>query len=1079
MEHETQQTRLPRISRKSLRVAIGGVLALWMIVWGLLAFVAPGMVRDAARQWAHGIGRSLEIGEVVIHPWSMSIELDRVRLSDRNGQALFAARHVSLETMPRALLIGHWHAELLAVDQPQWFVERDARGSWNWARFLADASGPGPAGKPPKVLLDTLSIAQGQVHLVDRLGGGLNRYELKQLNLSLHDLSTLPSEGGYLLSASLGDNTRIKWRGSLGLAPLTSAGRISLTGLNLASIWEYASPYLHLAPPLGTAAVDMNYIFDLKGSAPHLTLSSIYGRLDGLQLLAPDGRHRLELPAAALEDGIFDLQKHSLFFKRIRLRNGWLTATREADGRLNWLAALAPRPVSAKQEKPAADWKMQVNDLRFENWNLGVLDSSFIRPLQIKTEIPLLSFGVRQSTQQGLAIERLSAILKNLQLGENGQPPLIKTAQLQLSGASIAEHQIHPGALTLQQPVVLLERAASGQINLASLLVSRLPAADPGSTPAWKWSVPRVGVSDGQLRWSDRQSTQPVQVALEHISGSLAPRAAGSIFDADLTASAGKGRLGLNAAWDTAAGTARGTVTANGLPLTPLAPYLLGGTPLSLARGSASARLDLSLDGGHWMLSGQAGVADLAVQEPGEAAPLLAWHGLNLNGLKLSGQPLALSVRDVVLDRPQARLVLDQHRVSNMRRLFAGNAAAKPAAAPAKTTTLVDIRAVHVRNGNLDFADQAMKPAFATQINHLTGSVTGLSSRPGRRGTLALNGEVDQAGDVRVRGALAPLAITDNADISLLFRNIPLTSLNTYSENIAGWQIQDGRLSVDLHYVLSQRKLNGDNRIVVDSIKLGPQVERPGVSRLPLSLAVAVLEDSDGRIDLRLPVSGNLDDPQFSYGGLVWQAFVNVIQKVATAPLRALGSLFGLDNFDNVRFIAGEAAVTPPERQKLGQLAQMLSQRPQLKLRLAGAYDPVADRKAMARARVDLAILQAAGAAPAAGEPLPEIDLQDVEMQAAIKSMYAQRVGRLKLLARMVSDSAKPDFYARLRNEAIADEAVDDAALLALARARAQSAQQFLLQSQPGLASRVALDPVHTTRASADGVPLLIDLVGH
>jgi uncharacterized protein involved in outer membrane biogenesis len=1079
MESGVQQARPTRKHGLAWRIGIGSVLALWLIVWGLLAFVAPAMVRDAAQQWAHGLGRTLQIGEVVIHPTSMTLELQRVQLLDRDGRPLFSARQVTLETMPRALLIGHWHAELLAIDQPQWFVERDARGSWNWARLLSDAAGPGPASTPPKILLDTLHIGQGQLHFVDRFAGSVLRYDLHQMDLKLHDLSTLPSEGGYVLSAALGEQGQLKWRGTLGLAPLSSAGRVSLTGVNLASVWQYAAPYLHLAPPQGNASLDLNYIFDLKGRQPHLTLSSIYAHLDGLQLQAPDGLHRLNLPQAALEDGIFDLQKHSLFFKRIRLRDGTLSAARDVSGSINWLAALPSSP--SVKPHPRSDWKIQVNDLRLENWNLALVDASFIRPLQIKTTVPLLSLAVRQNSQQGLSIERLSASLQNLQLGEAGLAPQFTAAQLQVSGASLTDHLIRPGSIALQQPILTVQRSANGDSSLLRLLAQR--AANPTATAAtpspWKWSVPRIGLSAGQLNWHDLSAKQPVAVSVTQIGGSLAPRAVGDgVFDADLNASVGSGQLHLNAAWTPAAGSAHGTLTANALPLLPLSPYLLGSTPLSLPRGTASAKLDLNLDAHGWQLSGQAGVANLAIQEPGERAPLLAWRALNLNGLKLTSSPLALSVRDVVLDRPQARLVLDEHRVSNIRRLFS---ATGPAPAPATGThsaALVDIRAVHVRDGNLDFADQAMKPMFASQINHLTGSVTGLSSRPGRRGTLALNGEVDQAGDVRVRGALAPMAVTDNADISLLFRNIPLTSLNTYSENIAGWQIQDGRLSVDLHYVLNQRKLNGDNRIVVDSIKLGPQVERPGVSRLPLSLAIAVLQDSDGRIDLRLPVFGNLDDPQFSYGGLVWQAFVNVIQKVATAPLRALGAMFGLDNFDSVRFVAGETAVTPPERQKLGQLAQMLVQRPQLKLRLAGTYDPLADRKALARARVDLAILRVAGSVPAAGEPLPEIDLQDVDMQAAIKSVYASRVGRLKLVARMVSDSGKPDFYANLRNEAILVEPVDDAALLELARTRAQSAVQFLRQSQPGIDARISLDPVHTARASADGVPLVIDLLG-
>jgi uncharacterized protein involved in outer membrane biogenesis len=656
---------------------------------------------------------------------------------------------------------------------------------------------------------------------------------------------------------------------------------------------------------------------------------------------------------------------------------------------------------------------------------------------------------------------------------------LLSIGQTQWSGAALANRQVQTGSLTLQSPSLNLTRGANGDINLLALFKARTVAKSQTlSGSAWRIPPPQLKFNDGKVSWIDHRLTRPVSLSLDQLAGSLTPRAGSSLFDAVLSGNAGKGRFTLSGALDASADSVTGQISAQGLPLVPLAPYVLSGTILSLSKGNTSAKLDLMASPKGWSLAGQASIDNLAIMEPGETEPLLGWHSLNLAGLKLAGNPLSLSVRNMLVDQPIARLVLDQHRVSNIRQLFSSS---PPGAAPSSrhATPTFNVRVVHVRNAAVDFTDQGLNPAFSAQVNHLTGSITGLSSRPGQRGTLALNGDVDQGGDVRVRGVLAPLDITDNADVTLMFRNIALTSLNTYSENIAGWQINDGRLSVGLHYVLSHRQIQGENSIVVDSIQLGPQVERPGISRLPLSLAVMLLEDSDGRIELHLPVSGNLDDPKFSYGGLVWQAFVNVIEKAVTAPFRALGSLLGIQGFDDVRFVAGEAAVTAPEREKLQQLSQMLAKRPQLKLSLAGTYDPLADRKQLARARIDRAIITAAGISLAADEPLPEIDMQDPAMQLAVKTMFAQRIGHLKLLARMVTGASGPGFYAALRQEAINAEPITDAELIALATARAHSAQQFLLQASPDMSSRITLEKVHTAQASADGIPLDIELLGH
>jgi hypothetical protein len=1101
------------------RNLIAVFLTLWLLFWGFLSFIAPGLVSNAAQNWARGLGRSLSIAEVTIRPWSMSLQLDGVRLQDKDGSPMFSARRLQFEALPRSLLIGHWRARLLALDHAQLYLTRGPQGLWNWVRLAQDAAGPTSAhpgaSATPKLWLDWLRISSAEIHVLDQQGKNPNRYDIAQFNFNLHDLSTLPTDGGYQLSAMMGRDTRLDWRGSLQLDPLVSFGHVRLSGFQLASVWNYVTPYMRLAPPRGTLLVDLDYQFNLKKAQPYLSLVSIYSRLDGMQLQSPDGQQHFNLQQLAFEDGVFDLQKHSLFFKRIRLSGGDFSAARDASGQLDWLAALPPpTPAASAQVSASAKaagkrasapgWKLQVNQLSLADWKLALTDNSFVQALQVNAALPQLSLALRQSPQHGLEIDQLGFNLQNLQLGAHAQAPVLSIDQTQLSGVALQDGKLHPGILTIKGPTLSLERGADGQINLQTLFKSRHPrhGSSASASPASLPPLPQFTLSDGKLNWSDRQPQRPVKLMLDQLSASLAPQSDGLHYAALLGGHLGRGQFKLSASLDPVRRSVQGQLNVDALPLAPLAPYALSGTILSLTQGNASARLDLNLTAQGWGLSGQAGIARLAVMEPGATLPLLGWNALSLSGIKVSDQPLALSVRSVLLDRPVARLVLDQHRVSNIKKLFstapgtvatsarpggAGGATSAPAAAPAvPPATPADhanhgmafnIRVVHVRNADVDFADQGLNPGFAAQINHLTGSISNLSSLPGQRGTLALNGSVDQGGDVRVSGVLAPLDITDSADITLMFRDIAMTSLNTYSENLAGWQISDGRLTVGLHYVLDHRKIQGENSVVVDSIQLGPEIERPGLSHLPLRLAIALLEDSHGRIELHLPVSGSLDDPQFSYSGLIWQAFVNVIEKAVTAPFRALAAMLGGQGFDDVRFVAGEAALAAPEQQKLQQLSQMMLQRPQLKLILAGTDDPDADRKQLARARIDQAILAAAGIELNADEPLPELDMQDAAVQSAVKTVYGQRVGRLKLLSRLMSTSRGSAFYAGLRQEAIAAEAISDAELSALAKARARSAQQFLLQGQPGLATRISLGAVHSAKASTDGVPLDIQLL--
>jgi len=353
-----------------------------------------------------------------------------------------------------------------------------------------------------------------------------------------------------------------------------------------------------------------------------------------------------------------------------------------------------------------------------------------------------------------------------------------------------------------------------------------------------------------------------------------------------------------------------------------------------------------------------------------------------------------------------------------------------------------------------------------------------LSTRPGRTGTITLDGDVDQYGDVRVRGALAPMAVTDNTDITLSFRNIPLNNLNPYATTFAGWRINDGRLTVDLHYLLEHRQMKGQNRVVINTIQLGDEVPDYKGTHLPLRLAVALLEDSDGKIDLDLPVSGSLDDPQFSYGQIVWKALVNVVTKVVTAPFRALGALLGGEGFDNVYFIPGEAGVAPPEREKLEKIAGLMVKRPKMQLQIAGSIDPEVDSKELSRARIDSAVLQAAGRSLLPGEPLPVPDMADPAMLDAIKTVYAKRLGRLKLMSHTLNPGGPSGAVLAklLRAELIAAEKVDDAALQALARQRADNARKVMMRIDNTLGDHITLGEPVKTRAERDGVALGIKL---
>ncbi|WP_427915515.1 DUF748 domain-containing protein [Ramlibacter sp. MMS24-I3-19] len=306
------------------------------------------------------------------------------------------------------------------------------------------------------------------------------------------------------------------------------------------------------------------------------------------------------------------------------------------------------------------------------------------------------------------------------------------------------------------------------------------------------------------------------------------------------------------------------------------------------------------------------------------------------------------------------------------------------------------IERLRLQDAKLDFVDLSLRPQFGARVESLNGVVTGLSNRDGARSQVELDGRVGEFGLARVRGGLAPFSPLDSTDLNVVFRNVDMVPASPYAMKFAGYRIAEGRISLDLRYRVHDSKLQGDNKITIDRLTLGERVDSPDALKLPLELAIAVLKDDQGRIDLGIPVTGDLSDPQFSYGAVVWKAFTNVLARVATAPFRALAGLFGGgsgEKLEVIDFDPGSDRVLPPEREKLQQVAQVLARRAQLRLVVPAQFSEAADGAALRRRAVREEIVRRAGLKLDAGEAPGPLDMGDRHVRAAVRDLYTRRFG--------------------------------------------------------------------------------------
>lgn len=578
----------------------------------------------------------------------------------------------------------------------------------------------------------------------------------------------------------------------------------------------------------------------------------------------------------------------------------------------------------------------------------------------------------------------------------------VHDTSVDLPGRSLAVARV-----TLADGRLQALRDAEGRIDLAEALTAAAPpAAAPPAAPAeaatapWHYRVDSVELTGFAAAFRDQGVSPAAELALQDlavtVTGVSDNLAAPLPVRAAFTVKSG-GRFEAEGQVVPAAPAADLQFRLADLALKAAQPYLTPVARLTLAGGQLSADGRARYDDQGARFAGGFRLAGLRLDQTETGKRFLAWK--SLSSRDVAATPARVDIGELVLDGLDTTLIVNRDKSVNVARIFNERPAETPAAAPppGQAAFVANIARLTLKDGGMDFADLSLALPFGTRIDKLHGAIEGLSSRPGAPGQVELEGQVDDYGLARAVGQLDLFDPTAFMDLKVVFRNVEMTRLTPYSATFAGRKIDSGKLSLDLEYKIKDRQLSGENQVIMDRLTLGERVESPEAKDLPLDLAIAILQDSDGRIDLGLPVSGSLDDPQFSYGAIVWKAIVNVLKKIVTAPFRALfGS--GGEKLENVAFEPGAAALTPPEREKLTRMAAMLAKRPRLSLTVHGVYAE-ADRTALQDRQLRRAVATKLGR-KVEGEADPgPVATGNAKVQAALEDLYAERVGGAELAA--------------------------------------------------------------------------------
>lgn len=772
-----------------------------------------------------------------------------------------------------------------------------------------------------------------------------------------------------------------------------------------------------------------------------------------------------------------------------------LVATGPRGGRIDWKGQISLVPL-------ASNGALKVTDLDMKGFWPYVEDAV---PLALEKGRLSLSMDYRvnlaKTTQ--VQLDNLQLVLAPFAIKTADGRPLLRLDRLDVAQTSVdlAKQQVVIGQVRSQGLETWAAREADGQLDWQKLLAERRGKTVPteaNGTPAKEPGKPwQVLLRDAQLRnyrahLADRVPTDEVKLDLGPLNVDVRDFDSLGQSPFTLRLDTGLGRQGqLQAEGNVRLSpvSAQLKVSTRDIDLRIAQAYLAPFVRLELRSGLFGSDLNVDLKSAEplaFSVTGRAEVHQLHTLDTVKERDFLKWRQLSLEGLDYRHGD-QLTIAKVDLAQPYARFIINEDLSTNVKELLIpqpGSPAPTNATQPSPAKPLgIRIGEIVIADGSANFADFSLTPNFATAIQQLNGRIGTLDNRQSLPARVEVKGRVDRYAPVSIQGSLTPFDPLEKLDIQTSFKRVELTTLTPYSGKFAGYRIRKGRLNLDLHYRIEKGQLNAENRVVLEQLQLGERVDSPDAVDLPVRLAVALLKDTEGKIDIALPVQGDLNNPQFRVMPIVWQTLRNLVLRAAQAPFKFVAGLVGGSDADlsQVSFAAGSPALDDEARKTLDTLADALKKRPALRLEVEGLSATTSDGPHLAEQRLEreyrstyYKVLQRRG------DKVPA-DADQLVVPEDEKGPLLEGIYRARLKQQPPAEWAElnsEERAHRLRDGVLASWSQSQLLLRQLAQARASRIKEYLVD-QGGLEDeRIYLLDVSTGEAETDGrvsTPLHLD----
>jgi len=1020
---------------------VGYVLIGTLLAYSAFGFlVLPGIIESQAERLTHEkLQRQLTIGSVDVNPFALTLVARDIKMMEQKGDAPFASfEALRLDLSFQSVLRLAPVIQELHLSKPYIHLVRTEPHRYNFDDILARLAEQPPSDEPARFSINNIQMEGGRIQFDDR--PAKTTHTVDKLRLGIPFISSLPSQVNVfvepLLSASV-NGTPVEFKGKARpfADPKDALLELNLDGLDVTRAVEYLPFKPNFRIPSARLDLHLNASFlQPKGKTPAVTLSGA-AALKALRVTELDGKQILKLPEMAVT--LRDLDMFGGRFEVVRIMLDGLEAdiARERSGEFNLArllpaSARQPAPVKSANTPTSSGVKFALGELDIRGATLRYADTHAARPLQS-------------------GVEKLDLALRKL---------TVDTGKRSVDIAEIASTR---AGLKLRQ-----EKAdAHAQQQEQEQEQARATAQEGEGRRPYAVSIGKVAIEKWTARVEDHGHAEPAVTDIAPIS--LSVRNLSTVAPApatvELKATVNKsGQLAVNGNLGLAPLHTDLALDLKGVDILPLQPYVTDLINLRLTRANLSGNGKLQLGTGSdgalkGGFKGDVTLGNVATIDKAHEKDFLRWKSLYFGGVDMRLAPFALAIDQVALSDFFARVIIDETGRFNLQDIARGqdggpkdqSAAPTPQAAvkkPAATPIRIGKLALH--GGRVRFTDNFIKPNYSATLADFSGVVSDLSSDPSTSASLNLHAEVNNA-PLSVAGRINPLRGDLFLDVKANVRGMELAPLSGYSGRYVGYGIEKGRLSFEVSYLVDDRKLTAENRLILEQITFGEKIESPTATKLPVLFAVALLRDRNGVIDINLPISGSLDDPEFTVGGVLMRVIGNLVAKAVTQPFAILGSLFtsGGAELSSLEFEPGRAAIPAAGQEKMKSLAKALTERPGLTLDIAGRVDPEADRAGLRRVSVERKVraikisdLAARGETPAPGSVI----VSPAEYPALLERAYkAEKFPK----PRNVLGLPKSLPLEEMEKQMIDNADIDDDDLVTLGNQRAQAAKNWLVRN--------------------------------